>query len=115
MFARFLLLASVFLAAPVSAQYMLDEYVGTVTSAGTSATSASIAGAGFESGANYSVQCDTAAYVRLVTSSTGTVSSANGILVEAGRLFPFRAGSQRNFLAVISVSGTSNCRVFRSW
>lgn len=112
---RLVLILAVTLALPASAQYVLDEYAGTVTSTGASATSASFDGDGFESGANYSVQCDAAAYVRLVTSSAGTVASTNGVLLEAGRLFPFRAGSQRNFLAVISVSGTANCKVFRAW
>ena len=60
------------------------------------------------------ITCDADAYF-LWGTSTVTVSSANGVPLVAGEKIDSQAGSQARYLAVISASGTANCKVFPVW
>lgn len=59
------------------------------------------------------VQPDAACYVRAVTTTTGTVSSSNGVKLEADEKYEILMRSDDIALAVVSVSGTTNAKVFR--
>lgn len=93
-----------------------DAYVGTITSTGTSVTngttSSTFATSGLEKRAKVSVQCDAAAYVRTVATSATAVTSSNGVKLAADQLYDIDLSTDRLFIAVISVSGTANCRVY---
>jgi len=91
-----------------------------VTSAGTTAVSTSCS---IPVGVPLAVQCDAAACVRAVLGA-GTVTctagqSNTGVKLSAGQLYdlPMRYSGSDDLnvdeVAVISVSGTANCEVFR--
>lgn len=95
-----------------------EIYLGTVTSIGTSqVNSAADAGTGnftLPRNQKISVQCDAAAYV-LVSEVPTPVTSSTGVKVAADQFFvtstPNGYGTQ-SYLQVISVTGTSNCKVW---
>lgn len=114
-------LVAAFISTPAHAD---DQYLGTITSTGTSVTNATTAtpfyAAGF--GVNspttppalrLAVQCDAAAYLKVVSTSSGTVTAANGIKAVADQIYDLDlVGGPKLWLAAISVSGTANCKVF---
>lgn len=113
-FAALLAVAALSVPLQSRAQYTVDEYLGTLTSTGTSVNSSSVAAlgtTGFGSGPK-TIQCDAAVYLALVNTSTGTVTSSNGMLIDAGKVFPFSTGTRLKYAAIISVSGTANCKFF---
>ncbi len=93
---------------------------GTITSTGTSVTNASTAvpfvTAGWGVSTRLSIQCDAAAYIRTVTTSTGTVTASTaatmGVKVAADQYFDIDLTGGPRWVAVISFSGTVNCRLF---
>jgi hypothetical protein len=126
---RIALVFSLFLASAALGQYVTDVYKGTLTSTGTSINSSTVAGlstngatgagaSGLAPGA-YTIQCDAAVYFETATTSSATTSSASGTLLQAGQPWPFGVpatgdGATRVFFAEISVSGTANCKVWKS-
>lgn len=58
------------------------------------------------------IQPDAACYVRQVDSTSGTVTTSNGVKLAADQLFYFQMRSTKGFLACVSVSGTTNLKVF---
>lgn len=87
----------------------------TVTSTGTSATNGTSFATTFAIPDGTSVagviQCDAAAYYLAVTSSAGAVTSSTGLKVAADEKWPITISSSHPYIAVISVSGTANCKV----
>jgi hypothetical protein len=59
------------------------------------------------------VQCDAAAYVLPGTANTATVTTGNGVKLEANEKFIFIMGVEHGWLAALAVSGTANCKVWR--
>lgn len=93
------------------------QYDSTIQSTGTSARNSTA----FTKGQRVMVQPDAACYVRTGTSAI-TVSSSNGVYLDANEKFyvclkadgagPSNANGETH-IAVISVSGTVNLKVFR--
>jgi hypothetical protein len=113
------LVAALFIALPARAE---DVIVGTLTSTGTSVTNASTAVPFYQTGIRPSastgfthaaIQCDGAAYVTTVTTAAGTVSAATGVKLAADQLYDDDLTGPLKWLAMISVTGTVNCKVFR--
>lgn len=91
-----------------------DVYLGTIASSGASTTNAQTATAFDTSGYNdarLSIQCDAAAYVKLVKTSTSTVTSSNGVKLAADQLYDLDVFGKK-WVAIIPVSGSANCRVY---
>jgi hypothetical protein len=59
------------------------------------------------------VQCDAAAYILAGTTNAATVTTANGVLLEANEKFELTMLPAEGWLAALAVSGTANCRVWR--
>jgi hypothetical protein len=57
------------------------------------------------------IQCDAASYVK-VGSGAITVASTDGLKLAADAIFPTSTGSGQTSVAVISASGTANCKVW---
>lgn len=57
------------------------------------------------------IQCDAAAYYLAVTSTAGAVTSSTGLKVAADEKWPIAITKTHPYLAIISVSGTVNCKV----
>lgn len=119
---RLALVFAAFLATtPAAAQYVSDTHLVTLQSTGTSVNSSSATELNGSSGmaaGPYELQADAAFYYRLCSTSSCTVTSSNGTLVQAGQNWPLGipatgTGAANKFLAVISVSGTVNVKVFR--
>jgi hypothetical protein len=124
---RITLVLSLALSSMALGQYVNDKYLDTLQSTGTSvngSTKTNLGGpAGLPPGA-YTVQCDAAAYFEVLTTSTATTSSTTGLLIQAAQPWPFgvpnigegapSSPTPRNYPAVISVSGTVNCKFYRS-
>lgn len=83
-----------------------DFYDQTVQSTGTSASSTALVG-----GKQYAMQCDAAARYRACERATCTATT-NDALVEAGKMFDIPLSTDMTRIAVISVSGTANCRLY---
>lgn len=87
----------------------------TVTSTGTSATNATSFATtfGIPTGSDLPalIQCDAAAYYLAVTTTSGAVTSSTGTKVAADVAWPITINSAYPFIAVISVSGTVNCKI----
>lgn len=92
-----------------------EEYLGTITSEGASVNQSTTASAfALTPGMDLMVQCDAIAYVRWVAASATAVTSSNGLRLGQHDTFVTKVGSTRLlYLAVISASGTANCKVFR--
>lgn len=58
------------------------------------------------------VQCDAAAYLLSGTVNTATVTTANGVKVEANERVYLMLLPTHGWLAALAVSGTSNCKVW---
>lgn len=93
------------------------QYDSTIQSTGTSAKN----GTAFTEGARLLLQPDAACYIRPGT-STITVSSSNGVYLDANEKYylclkkdkaALGDSSGEEYVAVISVSGTVNVKVFR--
>lgn len=101
-----------------------ELYLGVITSAGTSITNGTT-GTPFTipDGAPLAMQCDAAACVTVGLASAGTVTAScsatlGGVALSAGQLYDVPMVSKSNAagvdtIAVISSSGTANCRVYR--
>ncbi len=93
---------------------------GTITSTGTSVTNASTAVpfvvAGWGVSTRLSVQCDGIAYIRTVSSSAATVSASTaatmGVKLSADQYFDIDLTGGPRWVAILSASGTVNCKVF---
>lgn len=96
--------------------------LGTIVSAGSSTTNGSTAvpfnntgdnadGGGLR-GKTLLIQSDVAIYVKQVTTSASTVTSANGVKISADQLFYISMRREKGFLAIIPVSGSANVKVF---
>lgn len=87
----------------------------TIQSTGTSATNGTSFATTFGIPAGSSlpalIQCDAAAYYLAVSSSSGAVTSSTGTKVSADVAWPITIDYAYPFIAVISVSGTVNCKV----
>lgn len=110
---RRLLLALCLLASPALAG---ERYLGTITATTTKNNTDTAAAFGIPAGAKLSVQCDATAYVLVCTSSAScSATTTNGIKVAADQLFTTSTPSSSagaGYVAVVSASGTANCRVF---
>jgi len=58
------------------------------------------------------IQPDAACYILPVTSSTGTVTTSNGVKLAADEKVTIHMGQRFPGLACLSVSGTTNCKVW---
>ncbi len=102
------------------AAFAEDLPQGTITSTGTSVTNASTAvpfvAAGWAVSTRLSIQCDGVAYVRTVSTSTGTVSASTattmGVKLAADQYFDIDLTGGPRWVAMISASGTVNCKLF---
>jgi hypothetical protein len=106
-------LAACLIALPASAG---ERYLGKITATTTKNNTDTAVPFGIPSGARLSVQCDATAYVTVCTSSASCTATAdNGIQVAADQLFTTSTPSSSGgagYVAVLSASGTANCRVF---
>lgn len=84
-----------------------DFYDQTVTSTGTSASSTALAG-----GVQYAMQCDAASRYRACERATCTATT-NDLMLAANEVLDIALESAFTRIAVISVSGTANCRLYR--
>lgn len=93
-----------------------DNWKGTIVATTTKNNADTAAPFSLNYGARYMVQCDAAAYVRAVTSATGTVTTSNGVKVAADEKYDIDmlldGGLEQKWIAAVSVSGTANCKVF---
>ena len=90
-----------------------DNYVGTITSAGTTKNNSDTdVPFVLPAPGRFAVQCDAAAYVRGGTGSSTTVTSANGMKTIADGVYDIITPASTFYIAVISVAGTVNCKVF---
>lgn len=64
-------------------------------------------------GAVILIQSDTACYVRAATAATGTVTTANGVLIAANEKFTVCLHPEESWVAALAVAGTSNVKVFQ--
>lgn len=58
------------------------------------------------------LQPDAACYVKTGATNGQTVTTANGVLLEANEKFPLSMPSGHGFIAALAVSGTANVKVF---
>jgi hypothetical protein len=131
---RLAVVLALILAPLASAQYVTDVPVCVITSTGTSVNSSTVAecngnaatgttASGLPPGA-YTIRCDAATILRQATTTTATVAAGStlatmGFTIQAQQPWPFGVsqtgeGASRVFFAIISVSGTANCGVFRA-
>lgn len=94
---------------------MAETYLGVIvatTTKNNADTAAPFAINGY--GSKISIQPDTACYVRVGSSSSLTVTTANGVKVEANALFQtsIPRAATAGYVAVLAVSGTTNAKVF---
>ena len=99
------LLLLLLLVAPLA--HATDKYDQTVTSTGTSVTSTILDGA-----QQYAIQCDAAVRYRTCISSSCTAVTTDA-KVQANELFDIPKPINERYLALISVSGTANCYLFK--
>lgn len=119
---RIALVLSLAVASVALGQYVNDQYLDTLQSTGSSVNSSTKSALGSTAGippGAYTVQCDAATYFELLTTSSATTSSTTGQKIQADQPWPFGIpqtgpGATRNYAAVISVSGTVNCKFYRS-
>lgn len=106
-------LAACLLALPASAG---ERYLGKITATTTKNNTDTAVPFGIPAGARLSVQCDATAYVTVCPAVGACAATAdNGIKVAADQLFTTSTPSNpggTGFVAVLSPSGTANCRVF---
>ena len=90
-----------------------DTYSQTVTSTGTSAAGTALCtnstGCG---GMQIALRCDANAYYRFCNTSSCTATT-NDQLAQSGTIYDILMASTDRYPAVISVSGTANCRVYK--
>lgn len=112
-------LVALLLSAPALA---VDTYLGTIASSGSSTTNLTTATV-FHLKAKWkvSVQCDAATYVLEGPGETAlTVTSSNGLRIEANALFDVDLTDTRNgnspeqVIGILPVTGSANCKVFVS-
>lgn len=111
-------IATVAVMAPGDAE-AAERYIGTITAtAGTSKTNASTATPFANTHPNQlggkplAVQCDAAAFVRALITSSETITSTNGVKVGADVLFDIDTAENEKWVGIECVSGTCNCDVF---
>lgn len=99
--------------------YAAERYIGTITAtAGTSKTNASTATPFHNAHPNQlggkplAIQCDAAAYVRALITSSETITSTNGVKIGADVLFDMDMAENEKWIGIECVSGTCNCDVF---
>lgn len=106
-------IAACLLALPASAG---ERYLGTIVATTTKNNTDTASPFGIPAGAKLSIQCDATAYVLVCANSTScSATTTNGIKVSADQLFTTSAPSSSGgagYVAVLSASGTANCRVF---
>lgn len=100
-----------------------DDYLCTITSTGTSVNSSAVAACNgnpadpksprITQGSLLSIQCDADAYYQRTTAA-GTVTAGTGYVVTALSGFPlaFPQNTLSQYLAILSVTGTANCKIF---
>jgi hypothetical protein len=64
-------------------------------------------------GAVLLLQPDTACYLKAATASTGTVTTANGVLLAANEKFTVMLATDEAWVACLAVSGTTNLKVWQ--
>lgn len=100
-----------------------ESYLGVLISTGSSVTNATTATPfTLSAGQPVAMQCDAAACLKVGLASAGTVTAScsatvGGVALSASQLYdiPMVGGSSANAvdtIAVISSSGTANCRVY---
>lgn len=98
--------------------FAAEVLLGTITSTGTTKNNSDTAvpftlGPDTHNGAyKLSIQCDAAAYVIAGGSTAVTVAATTGVKLAADALFDIDVLPSQKWIAVISSSGTVNCRVF---
>lgn len=91
-----------------------DVIIGTITSTGSSVTNATTTTPFTWSNPCYlSIQCDAKAYIVIGTSSAVASTSSTGVTLAADALYDIKTQQNQSWIAVISSSGTSNCKVFK--
>ena len=90
-----------------------DTYSQTVTSTGTSAAGTALcttaSGCG---GMQIAIRCDANAYYKFCLTSSCTATT-NDQLAQSGTIYDVLLASSDRYPAVISVSGTANCRIYK--
>lgn len=106
-------LVACLLALPASAG---ERYLGKITATTTKNNTDTAVPFSIPASAKLSVQCDATAYVTVCPAvGTCVATTDNGIKVSADQLFTTSTPSNQGgtgFVAVLSASGTANCRVF---
>ena len=105
------------IAAVLQATVGWPSYLGTITSTGTSVNNHSTSSAFNNTGdalKGRMLQCqaDAACYMLPGTTNAAAVTSANGVLIPANGTYVVTMGENDGWLAVISVSGTANVKVW---
>jgi len=111
---KIVLLLSALLATQV---FGAEQAIGVITSAGASTTNASTAAPfSIQGNTKLSIQCDAIAFVKVGDSVQGvtatTSATGSSVKILADQLFLTSTATEQNLIAIISASGTANCRVF---
>jgi hypothetical protein len=89
-----------------------ELYSGTIVSAGSTTNNGTTAAPfTLPQTTKVLVQCDAASYLAFGTSSV-TVTANNGLRVEANATWDSRTTQSKTYVAILPVSGSSNCKVF---
>lgn len=88
------------------------NWVGTVVATTTKNNSDTAVPFTLEANKSYLLQPDTACYVKAGAASTQTVTTANGLLLEAYEKYVITLLNSETYIAALAVSGTSNVKVF---
>ena len=116
---RRLLFSLLLLAAPAFAG---EKYLGTIVATTVKSNDSTAASFYVPNSAKLSIQCDASAYV--LTDSSATLTTANGVKVSADTIFPTSTGPNYRLngadaganggasVQALAVSGTANCKVF---
>lgn len=89
------------------------EWVGTIVATTTKNNADTAVPFTLLANRSYLLQPDTAGYVATVSSASGTVTAANGLLLEAGEKYRVTMlEGVTSHIAALAVSGTCNVKVF---
>ncbi len=64
-------------------------------------------------GMTLQVQCDVPAYFGVGTTNAVTVTSSNGVYLEANKIYVLSMAESYGWVAFLSVSGTATCKVWQ--
>lgn len=95
--------------------FAAEEYLGSIVATTGAAINQTDTAVPFVIGpaSNIAVQCNVAAYVRMVSAVTGAATAATSVKVGAEELYVTKTGNTLQYLSVLGVSATATCKVFR--